>query len=320
MSSLKGQDVLVTGGAGFVGSHIVDGLIREGARVRIVDNLLRGDNRNLEWATKNGTLSFEAGDITQTDIWDRVLPGVTTVFHQAALRVNRAQENPDECWSVMVQATFQLLKACARLGVKKVVLASSAIIYGNAEKVPTSENHHLNNNNTWYGVAKAANEQMLNAFHVSHGLSGVALRYFNVYGTRMATKGHTEVLVKWFQALDQNQRVRIFGDGSQSMDWVDVTDVAQANLLAASSDVKNGLFNVGTGVETSMLDLARQFLKANHRNEEPELIDQAPTNAIPRRCADISLAKKDLKYSPKVDLKSGLANMVRWWEQEKAKV
>ena len=213
---MKGKVALVTGGAGFVASHIVDGLVREGATVRVVDNFLRGGEANLAWAIKHGNVSLETTDIRDKSIWPRLLSGVSVVFHQAALRVTRCEENPAECWDVMVDATRNLLEASAAAGVQRFLLASSAIAYGAADIFPTPETHHLNNNNSWYGVSKIINEQLLNAYTAHSKMTGVTLRYFNVYGTRMATKGHTELLIKWLQALDKKESLKIFGDGTQT--------------------------------------------------------------------------------------------------------
>jgi UDP-glucose 4-epimerase len=173
----------------------------------------------------------------------------------------------------------------------------------------------VNQNSTWYGTAKIVNEQLLNTLYAQHKLCGTALRYFNIYGPRMATQGHTEVLVKWFQALEGGKSVRIFGDGTQTMDWVDVRDVAKANVLAVQSTLEQGVFNVGTGRETSLHDLARLVLKHWGRPGEPELVTtQSPTNSIPRRCADTTAAREKLGFEPRFSLDTGLSDMLRWWK------
>lgn len=306
--------MLVTGGAGFVGSHVSDALLESGAKVRALDNFLRGEDSNLAQAKSKGSLSLHSGDIRDSKIWDEVLPGVDVVFHQAALRVVRCQEDPAECWEVMVESVRRMLDACVRHKVKKVVLASSAIVYGKADILPTPESHHLNGNTTWYGAAKILNEQLLNAYRAQHGLAGVALRYFNIYGPRMAVKGHTEVLVKWLEALTQGKKISIFGDGTQSMDWVHVRDVARANVLAAQSSADQGVFNVASGRETTLLDLARLLLKTWGTPGEPELSPQAPINPIPRRWADVSSARKTLGFVPEIFLEQGLAETTAWWK------
>ena len=313
---MKGKTILVTGGAGFVASHLVDGLVREGAVVRVVDNFVRGGEGNLAWAMKNGRVSLEAADIRDKSIWPNLLSGVEIVYHQAALRVTRCEENPEECWEVMVEATKHLMAAAVTAGVQRFVLASSAIAYGAADTFPTPPTHHLNNNNTWYGVAKIINEQLLNAYAAHTKMAGLTLRYFNAYGTRMATKGHTELLIKWLQALDKKEPLQIFGDGAQTMDWVEVRDIVQANLLAGKSDVRSGVFNVGTGRETSLRELGRIFLNISCVGGEPKLTGTAPTNPIPRRVADISSTTKVLGYKPAVTLEKGLAEMLRWWKTE----
>jgi UDP-glucose 4-epimerase len=305
---------LVTGGAGFVGSHVVDALVVRGAKVRVLDNLTRGGQANLAKAQKTGRLDFVSGDLRDEKIWNSVLSGVDIVFHEAALRVNRCEEDPQECWDTMVTGTLKLLQACVAHRVKKIVLASSAIVYGASDTLPTPESSSVEKNTTWYGMAKLANEQMLNVFYAHDRLPGVALRYFNIYGPRMATQGHTEVLVKWLEAAEAGKPVRILGDGSQTMDWVHVQDVALANLLVAEAPAMQGVFNVGTGVETSLLDLARTLLRLLGKKEEPECTRDAPLNPIPRRWADVSKAARFLNYHSRIALEEGLSDMIQWWK------
>ena len=180
--------------------------------------------------------------------------GMDVVFHQAAIRITQCAEEPRLALEVLVDGTFNVIEAAARRGVRKVVAASSASVYGLAEQFPTAENHHPYANDTLYGAAKVFNEGLLRSFHAMSGLDYVALRYFNVYGPRMDIHGvYTEVLVRWMERIAAGKPPLIFGDGSQTMDFVYVEDIARANVLAADADVDDEVFNVASGVETSLL-------------------------------------------------------------------
>src|SRR5215472_14731372 len=262
MNNLAGVRCLVTGGAGFIGSTIVDQLLKAGvAEVRVLDNFVRGNWGNLAWALDHGCVHVISGDICNAALVDRATEGVDYVFHQAALRITRCAEAPREAVEVLIDGTFNVLEAAARHKVKKVVAASSASVYGDPTYLPMDESHPFNNR-TLYGAGKMANEQMLRAYYETFGLPYVALRYFNVYGPRMDLEGvYTEVLIRWLNAIDSGRPPLIFGDGSQSMDFVFVGDVARANLLALESDVTDEVFNIGTGVQTSLKQLCNLLLR-----------------------------------------------------------
>ncbi len=313
---LRDKTVLVTGGCGLIGSMIIDRLIRDEhvARVRIIDNLTRGTLSNIAWASSHGQVELIRKDIRDFDAIRPHFECVDAVFHQAAIRITACAEQWDECQAVLVNGTYNVVKACVDAGVKRFVAASSASVYGLAETFPTSEEHHLYGNRTWYGAAKIANEALYRAFHEMTGLPYVALRYFNVYGPRMDAFGkYTEVLIRWMECLDRGERPRIFGDGTQTMDFVFVEDVARANILAARSDVADEVFNVAFGVETSLLDLLRTLLRVVGREEvEPEFLPPRTVNPVPRRLADVRKAKRLLGFEARVSLEDGLRRLVDW--------
>lgn len=318
---LAGSRVLVTGGAGFVGSHIVDQLVKAGAeRVVVIDNLARGRTANLAAALATGRVELVVGDIRDQNLLSGLVAGQDIVFHQAALRITHCAAEPRLALQVMVDATFDLLEACVKHGIRKVVTASSASIYGLARQFPTSECDHPYDNRTLYGAAKLFNEGLLRAFNDMHGLNYVALRYFNVYGPRMDLHGkYTEVLIRWMERLEIGEPAVIFGNGRQTMDFIDVRDVARANLLAARSTATDRAYNIGTGIETSLLDLARELGVVFGRPDlEPLFRPERAINPVPRRLADIRAAAEELDFTSRISLRTGLGDLVNWWRQERA--
>jgi UDP-glucose 4-epimerase len=319
MNHLADTCCLVTGGAGFVGSTIVDQLLAAGAsEVRVVDNFVRGSRGNLAWALAHGGVNVIDGDIRDTSLVNQATDGVDYVFHQAALRITRCAEKPREAVEVLIDGTLNVLEAALRYKVKKVVAASSASVYGEPSYLPIDESHPFNNR-TMYGAAKIANEQMLRAFHETSGLQYVALRPFNVYGPRMDVTGvYTEVLVRWLDAIETNKAPLIFGDGNQSMDFVYVEDVARANLLAAQSGVSDEVFNVGTGVQTSLNELCGLVLGLTGSSSQPEHREARSVGNVQRRRAAIEKADRMLGFRTSVSLEQGLRQLIRWREAAKA--
>jgi len=312
---LKGKRILVTGGAGFVGSHIVDLLIDEGCEeIVAVDNMIRGRRDNLSGARERGPVRLVEGDIRDHDLMEELVGHADLVFHQAALRITQCAEEPREALEVMVDATFDLLELCVKHNVAKVIAASSASIYGMADHFPTAETQHPYNNRTLYGAAKAFNEGLLRSFHEMYGLDYVALRYFNVYGPRMDIHGvYTEVLIRWFERIASGEAPLIFGDGNQTMDFVHVKDVARANILAAKSDITDEVFNVASGAETSLKELAHALLKVMGADLQPEYREERKVNAVPRRLADVDKTKEMLGFNAVLPLEEGLRDLVAWW-------
>jgi UDP-glucose 4-epimerase len=314
--NLAGKNFLVTGGCGLIGSTIVDQVLDLSPEINVVviDNLSRGTMLNLEPALASGRVQLVQEDIRH---FDRIRPhfeGVDVVFHQAALRITRCAQEPRECLEVLVDGTFNVLQACAEAHVKRLVAASSASVYGMADIFPTPETHHLYNNRTWYGAAKAGNEGMLRSFHDMYGLNYVALRYFNVYGPRMDVFGkYTEVLIRWLDCLDRGDAPLIFGDGKQTMDFVFIDDIARANILAAQAHVTDEVFNVASGTETSLLGLLEMLLRVTgNEHVRPNFGPERSVNPVPRRLADVTKAQRLLGFQAKIGLEEGLRRLVEW--------
>jgi UDP-glucose 4-epimerase len=316
---LKAKKVLVTGGCGLIGSTITDLLLNEEevAEVRVIDNMTRGTLLNLESALATGKVQLIRKDIRRYSDIRSCFDGIDVVFHQAAIRITACAEQWRECQEVLVDGTFNVAEACVRAGVRRLVAASSASVYGMADVFPTSESHTLANNRTWYGAAKIANEALYRAFHDMNGLDYVALRYFNVYGPRMDVFGkYTEVLIRWLDCLDEGKRPRVFGDGKQTMDFIFSEDVARANIFAAKSEVTDEVFNVGSGMETSLLELLGVLLRVTeHEGVEPEFLPERKVNPVPRRLADVSKAAQLLGFTARIGLEEGLRRLVAWREQ-----
>jgi UDP-glucose 4-epimerase len=308
--------VLITGGAGLVGSTIADHAVRAGAdEIVVLDNLDRGRPENLEWACAHGPVTLVPGDLGDPDALRASMRGVDVVFHQAAIRITQCADEPRLAFDVMVAGTYDLAEAAVEAGVTKVVVASSASVYGMADRFPTPETQATAPNRTMYGVAKAFDEALFRAFNEMYGLDYVALRYFNVYGPRMATRGpHTEVMVRWMERIASGLPPLIHGDGSATMDFVYVDDVARANVLAATTPATDEICNVGTGVETSLRELADALLRVMDADFGTEFGPERGVNPVPRRVADVAHAHDVLGFRAEIGLDEGLRRLVSWWE------
>jgi len=320
MSELQHKRILITGGAGLVGSHIADLLVRENnPEIIVFDNFVRGRRENLSWAMANGRVQIVAGDIRDTKLLHEVMHGIDLVFHQAAIRITQCAEEPRLALEVLADGTFNVLEAAVAAKVKKFVAASSASVYGLAEEFPTMEKHHPYNNRTLYGAAKVFNEGLLRSFHEMYGLDYVALRYFNVYGPRMDIYGaYTEVLIRWMERIAAGQPALILGDGNQTMDFVYIEDIARANILAAKANITDEVFNVASGVETSLNELAASLLRVMGSSLQPEYGPARNVNAVPRRLAETGSAKQRIGFEAQVGLDEGLRRLVAWWQASKA--
>jgi UDP-glucose 4-epimerase len=312
----------VTGGAGVVGSHIVDSLVGAGAKeVVVLDKLIRGRLDNLLPALESGRVTVVDEDVRDREAVARTIRGADFVFHQAALRVTLCAEEPRLALEVMGDGTFNVLEASAQTDVTKVVMASSSTVYGAADVIPTPERYLPYNDRTWYGALKSFGEGMLRSYHEMFGLNYVALRYFNVYGPRMDVRGpHTEVLVRWMERIEQGEPPLILGDGLQTADFVYVEDVARANILAALSDVSDDVFNVGSGTETSLNELVDTLARVMDKDVSPEYAPARTVNVVPRRVADPMKASEVLGFQAHVDLEDGLRRLVAWWRGERRQV
>lgn len=318
---LSGAKVLVTGGAGFVGGHTVARLVEAGAgEIVAVDDMTRGRPENLAGPLLSGCVQLVRGDIRDRALMNDLVAGCDTVFHLAALRITQCAAEPRRALEVMVDATYDLLEFCVTHKVRKVVMASSASVYGMASAFPTAETHHGYDNRTLYGAAKMFGEGLLRSFHEMYGLDYVALRYFNVYGPGMDIHGrYTEVLIRWMERLAMGLPPTIFGDGRQTLDMIHVDDIARANVLAATAPATDVALNIGSGEETSLLRLA-ELLAELMVTEPVRPVHEAErtVNPVPRRLADISQAAALIDFKRAVPLRDGLASLAAWWRAEKA--
>jgi UDP-glucose 4-epimerase len=314
---LADRQILVTGGCGTIGSHVVDLALEAGAaRVVVIDDFSRGLKSNLAAAVREAPERLEIvdGDIRDRALLARLSAGTDLVFHLAALRITQCAAEPRTALEVLVDGSFNVFEAAIKAGVAKVVASSSASVYGLADEFPTPETQHPYHNDTFYGAAKVFNEGMLRSFHAMSGLNYVALRYFNVYGPRMDAHGkYTEVLIRWMERIQAGQPPLIFGDGKQTMDFVHVADVARANILAAEADVTDRVYNIATGEETSLLELAEALQQVMGSTQAPEFGSERASVNVTRRLADISAAERDLGWKPTISLLEGLADLVSWW-------
>jgi len=320
--NLRNARILVTGGAGLIGSHIVDRLVNESpAEIVVLDNFVRGRRENLAQAMPSGKVTIVEGDIRDRQLVTGAMQGIDVVFHQAAIRITQCAEEPALAMDVLVNGTFIVLDAARQAGVRKVVAASSASVYGLADRFPTDEQHHPYNNRTLYGSAKAFNEGLLRSFNEMFGLEYVALRYFNVYGPRMDIYGaYTEVLIRWMDRILEGKPPLIFGDGTQTMDFIYVKDIARANILAAESPISDEVFNIACGVETSLNDLAYALMKVMDVDIPLEYGPERKVNPVPRRLADTSSARDKIGFTAQVQLEAGLRELVEWWHTQKSEV
>jgi UDP-glucose 4-epimerase len=313
---IKGANILVTGGCGLIGSTTIDLLLRDysPASVVIFDNLSRGTLANVEAALKDPRVKFLREDIRDVDAVHSAAQGMDAVIHMAALRITACAANPREAMGVMCDGSFNVVEAAQTAGVKKIVAASSASIYGLAESFPTQENHHPYNNRTWYGASKIMLEGLLRSFNEMYGLPYVALRYFNVYGPRMDIHGkYTEVLIRWMERIVAGQPPLILGDGAQTMDFVYIEDLARSNILALQSELNDEVLNIASGTETSLNDLAAALLKVMGSDLQPEYGPERSVNPVSRRLADTCKAEQLLGFKARVNLEDGLSQLVDWW-------
>ncbi len=311
---IRGKKILVIGGAGLIGSHVVEELLKEDVKeVIIYDNFCRGTMDNLEGALKDPRCRvFEiGGDVLQTDILDAAMKGVDGVIHLAALWLLQCHEFPRAAFDVNIHGTFNVLEACVANNIGRLVYSSSASVYGDAVLEPMTEDHPYNNW-TFYGASKIAGEHMLKAYHKRYGLSGVGLRYMNVYGPRQDYRGtYIAVMMKILDNVDKGISPVVFGDGSQAYDFVYVGDVARANVCALKSEVPFGFYNVGRGIKTSIKELTELMLRITGLNL-PIRYEPAGQTFVTNRVGDPAAAERDLGFTWTVDLEDGLERLVKW--------
>lgn len=323
LNKIKDSVILVTGGAGFIGSYVVEELIPlKPKKIIIIDNIIRGGLPNMKNFIKNPIVEFHQADIRDLELLEKCISETDYVFHMAALRINSCAANPREGFEVMLKSTFEIASLCVKHKIKKIIYSSSASVYGLAQHFPTPETDNPYNNQTFYGAAKMWGEQLFRSFKFMYGLDYAALRYFNAYGPRMDTDGkYTEVMIKWLDCIRDGRNPLIYGDGSTTMDFVYVKDIAKSNIAALQADVTDEAFNIGNCEETSLKQLLDVLLKVNHSDLHPEFREENSVNPVSRRLADISKAKKLLNFTPTISLEQGMKELSEWYfEKNKIKV
>ena len=314
-NKVKNSTILVTGGAGFIGSYVVEQLIPlQPQKIIILDNFIRGSRENMKSFINNPIVEFHEGDIRDIIKLEHCIAGTDYIFHMAALRINACAASPRDGFEVMLKSTFEVAELSVKHKVKKVIYSSSASVYGLAQHFPTPETDNPYNNQTFYGAAKMWGEQLFRSYKFMYGLDYVALRYFNAYGPRMDTDGkYTEVMIKWLDCIRDSRNPLIYGDGTTTMDFVYVKDIAKANIAALQSDVTDEAFNIGNCEETSLKGLLDVLLKVNDSDLKPEFRQETSYNPVSRRLADISKAKKLLDFTPTVTLEEGMKELTEWY-------
>jgi len=311
---LRGKRLLVIGGAGFIGSHVVDQLRHEDvAEIVVYDDFTRGRAENLQEALTDPRVKiFElGGNILHRDLLGAAMQNVDGVFHLAALWLLHCHDYPRSAFEVNMGGTFNVLEACVASGVKRLVYSSSASVYGDAVEMPMTEEHPFNNR-TFYGATKIAGEQMCRAFYHRYRLDYVGLRYMNVYGSRQDERGaYTSVIVKMLDRIDSGRPPVIFGDGSQTYDFISVEDVARANVCAIRSEMADACYNIGSGAGTSVRRLADILLELTGSRLQPEHAPAGQT-FVTMRVGSTDRAKRDLHFETSIDLREGLRRLITW--------
>jgi len=312
MNDLSNSSILLIGGAGFVGSHIVDQLLDEPvARITVLDNFVRGTRSNLDSALQDERVSIVEGSVLDRELLAELMADADYVFHLAALWLFECVHEPRKALEHNIVGTYNVVEAAQAAGVKKLVYSSSASVYGDALFTPMTEDHPFNNR-TMYGATKIAGEQFLRAFHDQFGLDYASLRYMNVYGPRMDYKGtYVSVIMKVLDKIDAGEPPVIFGDGSQAYDFVHVGDVARANILALKSDANDASYNVGTGIQTSIKELVDTLLEITGSDLEPEYRPHERM-FVTQRVACTELAERDLGFVAELPYREGLESVVAW--------
>lgn len=320
---LDGTKLVLVGGAGLIGSHTVDRLLKEDVReVVIYDNFVRGRAENLEEALKDPRVRIYdiGGDILQTDILESALDGVDGVFHFAALWLLQCHEFPRSAFDVNVRGTFNVMESCVKKGVKRLVYSSSASVYGDAVTEPMTEDHPFNNQN-FYGATKIAGEAMLRAFHYRYGLDFVGLRYMNVYGPRQDYRGaYIAVIMKMLDAIDRGDSPTILGDGSEAFDFVAVEDCALANVRAMQASTSDRFYNVGTGRRTSLKELAELLIELTGSEKPINYAPRSTATLVRNRIGSPKRAAEEIDFTAQIDLREGLEKLIAWRASHKAEV
>jgi UDP-glucose 4-epimerase len=309
---LTDKRIVVIGGAGLIGSHVIDQLVAEPVReVVVLDNFVRGTRANLAAAAQSEKVKIIEGSITDLAAVRRVLEGADGVFLFASLWLGECVNDPRSAWEVNTLGTWNVAEACRDLRIKRLVFSSSASVYGNAVSTPMTEEHPFANRTT-YGATKIANEQMLRALYEQHKLPYVGLRYMNVYGPRMDYHGtYVSVIMKVLDRIFENAAPVIYGDGSQMYDFVEVGDVARANVLAMKADCADEFFNIGKGIGTTINELVQMLLQITGSTLKPQYHPQAQS-FVTSRIGSTEKAEKLLGFRASTELREGLERVVEW--------
>ncbi len=322
---LKGKRFLVIGGAGLIGSHTVDQLLKTDVeQVLIYDNFARGRQENLTNALLDPrcTIYDVGGDILQADILNAAMKDnrIDGVFHLAALWLLQCHEYPRSAFNTNIAGTFNVMEACVANGVKRLVWSSSASVYGDAVSEPMEENHPYNNKN-FYGATKIAGEAMLRSFYHRYSLNYVGLRYMNVYGPRQDYHGaYIAVIMKMLDAIDQGGSPTIMGDGSEAFDFVAVEDCANANICGMRANASDEFYNVGTGLRTTLKELAEKLLNLTGSNKEILYAPRSQATLVKNRIASPVKAQKEIRFFANISLDEGLQRLIEWRASHKSEV
>jgi UDP-glucose 4-epimerase len=305
---LHGNRILVTGGAGFVGSRVVARLTADGASVVVLDDFFTGDEENLDASTE-----VVRGSVTDHTLVRDVMTGCVAVVHQAARNIIVSTRNPREDFEVNIGGTLNVLLAAQEHQVERVVYASSASVYGNPRYLPINEDDAVNVLSP-YAVSKYSGENYCKAFYETYGLSTAAVRYSNVFGPGQSSANpYAGVVAKFFESAMRGEAPRVHGDGEQTRDFTFVDDAVEATILALVSTKADGqVYNVGTGRETSVNALARQIIDVTEAAVEPEYVDRRDIDNIRRRVLNIEKIRRELRWTPSVTIEEGLRRTHSW--------
>jgi UDP-glucose 4-epimerase len=315
---IKGKRFLVIGGAGFIGSHVVSELLKYDVKeVVIYDNFARGKISNISKQIEDPRCSVfkDGGDVRDVDILDKAMQGIDGVFHLAAMWLLHCKDYPRTAFEVNIAGTFNVLEACVKNRVQRLVYSSSASVYGDAVEIPMAEEHPFKNRN-FYGATKIAGEAMCRAFYDRYDLAYVGLRYMNVYGPYQdQNAAYTGVIPIMLNKIESNETPEINGDGSQAYDFITAEDAARCNILAMEATVNDQFYNVGTGVQTSIKDLCDKILELKQSDlsvkYKPYSSDDM-RQMVQKRIGSTKKASQDLLFDYKFELEVGLKSLIEW--------
>jgi UDP-glucose 4-epimerase len=303
------KTVFITGGAGFIGMHVVPMLLDRGYNVRIFDNMFRGDREEVAKLTATGRVELIDQDVRYGGAVHQAMKGCESVIHFAAVSINKSQADPYESIDINMVGNHNVFAAAADHGVRRLVFASSASVYGDPEKIPMHEDDPLHPL-TPYCISKRAGEDLLGFYQRRAALSWLALRFFNVYGEGQKTTAYyTSVINHFVNRLQRGEAPVIDGKGEQSMDFIHVHDIARATVLALEAEQDNQPVNIGTGIDTSIATLARILIDAVGVDVQPQFNPREVL--VSRRAADTTRAREVLGFEPTITVEEGMTNLVK---------